>query len=265
MQLGVFNPVMRTHAQYMPEPYHYPKEGKILLDLVRMRYRWLPYNYTLAYENAAFGQPLARPLNYYSEEAAAEDEYYWGSEVLVAPVMKAGAKSRKVLFPQAGATWIDWFTGRRYKGGSSADVPVTLATFPLFVKAGAFIPQYDRELNNVSEYDPAYLTVKYFADTKPSEYVLFDDNRLSPTSLKDKKYMLTSFKADGKGTFSIATSGTYPGAPAVRHLTLQMTGLPRPAKITSDGATLPFTYDAGTRTVSLTLDLTSAPVTLTLK
>lgn len=282
MQLGVFNPVLRTHAQYMPEPYHYPKESKILLDLVKIRYRWLPYNYTLAYENAAYGQPLARPLNYYSNETAAEDEYYWGSEVLVAPVMKAGAKTRKVLFPQAGTTWIDWFTGRRYKGGSSANVPVTLSTFPLFVKAGAFIPQYDRPIDNVTEYDPAYLTVRYFADTKPSRYVLFDDNRLSPTSLKDHQYVLTTFKADGKGTFTISPVGTYAEAPKVRHLTLQLIGVSRPAKIVTatDGATaakasatatpagtsLPFTYDARTRTVTLTLDLAArTPLSFTLK
>lgn len=265
MQLGVFNPILRTHAQYMPEPYHYPKEQEILLDLVKMRYRWLPYNYTLAYENAAYGQPLGRPLNYYSHEVASEDEYYWGSEVLVAPVMTPGAKNRKVLFPQSGTTWIDWFTGKKHKGGSSATVPVTLDTFPLFIKAGAFIPQYDREIANVSEYDPAYLTVIYFASDKPSEYTLFTDDRRSPTSLQDKAFRLTKFATDGHGTFTITTDGSYPGAPEIRNLTLKLKGLTRPASVTADNKPVQFRYDPASRTVTLNLDLGTAPLTVTVK
>lgn len=266
MQMGVFNPILRTHAQYMPEPYHYPEYREILLDLVKMRYRWLPYNYTLAYENAADGQPLARPLNYYSNEAPSEDEYYWGSEVLVAPVMTPGAKSRKVLFPQAGATWIDWFTGKRYNGGSSAAVPVTIGTFPMFVKAGAFIPQYDRKLDNVSEYDPAYLTVKYFASSQPSSYTLFTDDRKSPTSLQDNAYRLTTFTADGQGSFKISTQGSYKGAPEVRHITMELRGVSRPQKVVdASGAELRFSYDAKTRVLTLPLELASAPLTFTLR
>ena len=104
VQMGAFTPVMRTHAQQQPEPYHYPGSEEILKRFVKMRYQWLPYNYTLAYENSAFGRPLARPLNFNGENpgekyASLTDEYMWGNEVLVAPVMEQGARERKVLFP----------------------------------------------------------------------------------------------------------------------------------------------------------------------
>ena len=69
-----------------------------------MRYKWLPYNYTLAYENATKGWPLARPLNFTGENPNykyywQEDEYLWGNNMLVAPVMQQGAREREVLFP----------------------------------------------------------------------------------------------------------------------------------------------------------------------
>ncbi len=52
LQLGTFSPILRTHAQATAEPYNYPDQQHIILPLIKERYRWLPYNYTLAYENA---------------------------------------------------------------------------------------------------------------------------------------------------------------------------------------------------------------------
>ena len=67
VEAGPFTPIFRTHAQQKPEPYHYPKQKNLLKKIVRTRYEWLPYNYTLAYENASDGLPLARPLNFRGE------------------------------------------------------------------------------------------------------------------------------------------------------------------------------------------------------
>lgn len=66
LQLGTFSPVLRTHSQSTAEPYCYPDQQDIILPLIKERYRWLPYNYTLAYENASQGLPLVRPLNFYT-------------------------------------------------------------------------------------------------------------------------------------------------------------------------------------------------------
>lgn len=274
MQLGVFNPVLRTHAQGQPEPYHYPQQSKLLRELIDMRYQWLPYNYTLAYENASEGQPLARPVNYYGGKSASEkfgnvaDEYLWGPEVLVAPVMNPGVKSRKVLFPDLSAqgepatVWIDWFnTARKYKGGTEMTVPVTMREFPLFVKVGAFIPQYMRKMNNVGEYDPKYLTVKYFAGAK-GEYTLFDDDRKDPESLDHHQYALTHFTADGKGEIRIETTGDYTGKSAKRELTMEIVGVARPKAVTVNGKAVKHSYTTTGRTVTFTFECPDSQVTI---
>lgn len=112
LQLGTFSPILRTHAQEFAEPYHYPEYADELLDLVKTRYRWLPYNYTLAYENASQGYPMVRPLNFDAHGAtpydSITDEYMWGSEVLVAPVLQQGARKRDIVVPDG--TWIDYTT-----------------------------------------------------------------------------------------------------------------------------------------------------------
>lgn len=243
MQHGVFSPVLRTHAQYAPEPYRYPQQEKVLKSLVRMRYEWLPYNYTLAYENSADGQPLARPLNYYGTEDNrfddVRDEYLWGREVLVAPVMEKGARSRKVLFPTMGrrsTLWIDWFNpARSYRGGTERVVPAPIDKFPLFVRAGSFIPQYEGKVENTGDYDPSQITVKYFPSDEASEYKLFDDNHVSPTSLADEAYSITTFRSDGKGKITVSRSGNYPGMHAEQHIRLQIV---RGARVTTIPVTL---------------------------
>ena len=270
LQMGTFNPMLRTHAQLKPEPYHYPAQKGIIKKYIEMRYEWLPYNYTLAYENAAKGWPLARPLNFHGdnpgeEYASVADEYMWGDEVLVAPVMKKGATTRKVLFP--AGEWISWWNpARKYAGGKSYTVQAPLGELPLFVKAGSFIPQYTGKVENTGDYDPRFLTVKYFPSDAESEYTLFEDDRKSPTSLEDKEYALITFKAVRKGaarTITVATDGGYKGMADTKMIDLQIVGAAAPKKITWNGTVLPkavsrkairqygYVYDAATRTATL--------------
>ncbi|MCM1153282.1 MAG: DUF5110 domain-containing protein [Muribaculum sp.] len=229
MQASVFTPVLRTHAQDKPEPYHYPDQQAQILELIKMRYRWLPYNYTLAYENARYGLPLARPLNFRGDNpdrkyADIDDEYLWGDNVLVAPVMNAAQRSRKVTFPKG--TWYDWYNSAvSYKGGSTAVVKAPLDRLPFFIKAGSFIPQYETPIDNTGEYDPSKLAVVYFPAKQKSEYVLFDDDRKSPTSLEDGAYQLTTFRGVESSRsidIEISSEGGYPDMPAGRMITMEI-------------------------------------------
>jgi len=247
VQTGAFTPMMRTHAQQQPEPYHYPDSEEILKKYVKMRYEWLPYNYTLAYENSAFGKPLARPLNFNGDNPGAKyssltDEYLWGDEVLVAPVMEQGARQRKVLFP--AGEWINYnHTSECYKGGSEAVVKAPLDELPMFVRAGSFIPLYNSPIENVTQYDPQFITVRYYPSANKSEYTMFDDNRLSPTSLADGNYQLTYFTGesnDGKTTISLKSNGgKYIGMPDVRMMTFEIVNAGKPQSVKlSDGTVL---------------------------
>lgn len=263
VQAATFSPVMRTHAQDRPEPYHYPQQEAILKKFIGMRYQWLPYNYTLAYENATAGYPLMRTLNFSGKEEDAalghiSDEYLWGDNVLVAPVTTKGARQRKVAFPSG--TWIDWNNPlKSYRGGTTATVAAPLRTLPLFVKAGSFIPQYRANIGNTGEYDPSWLTVKYFPAKEWTDYVLFDDNRLSPPSLEDGAYQLTTFRGSRQGgeTYvEISSDGKYDGMPAMRRINLEIEGAGRPKSVSVDGAPHNFHYDAAKRILTIELDYT---------
>lgn len=265
LEMGTFTPVLRTHAQFKPEPYHYPAQQQILKKFIKMRYEWLPYNYTLAYENARYGLPLARPVNFYGDEsgklADVQDEYLWGSEVLVAPVMTAGARSRKVIFP--AGEWINWNNpALRYKGGSTANIPAPLGTLPLFVKAGSFIPQYTREIANVTEYDPSELTVKYFPSAENTSYTMFEDDRKDPESLTKGNYALLTFSGMRNGNnidLHIDQTGIYQGIPAERTLIIEIPGITRPKSVT--GAT--WTYSASTLHLKTTFK--NAPLSISIR
>lgn len=284
LEMGTFTPTLRTHAQLKPEPYHYPEVEKISKQYIKMRYEWLPYNYTLAYENARYGLPLARPLNFRGDNpeidfSLLDDEYLWGDEVLVAPVMTQGTRSRSVLFPEG--EWISWWDpARKFKGGKSYTVAAPLDRLPLFVKAGSFIPQYERPVENVEQYDPAYLSVRYYPAAEKSEYTLFEDNRKSPTSIDDGEYALIKFEGerkDGATEVKITTEGGYKEMPEMKMMEFEVIGIASPKQIMWNGTELTrsqslkgirqygYVYDAATRTAHLRFPYPPGVTTLTIR
>lgn len=229
LQLGLFSPMLRTHAQHNAEPYHYPDYHDITLKLIKERYRWLPYNYSLAYENAAYGYPLVRPLNFFEPKTTAyddiADEYLWGPEVLVAPVMQQGAVERRVIFPQG--QWVDYANPSKvYAGGSTITYPSPLDVLPLFVKAGSFIPMADYKMNSTTDYNPAVLTVNYYpVEGVESTFTMYDDDRMSPQSLSSGQYRLITFHGNATPditSIEIASEGSYTGAPTTIDITFSV-------------------------------------------
>jgi len=265
LQLGLFSPMLRTHATFKAEPYHYPQYEKIIKRLVKDRYRWLPYNYTLAYENATKGYPLVRPLNFTEARTNAydsiDDEYLWGGEVLVAPVMQQGAVTRKVTFPQG--SWVDSnYPYTRYEGGSTVEYPAPLEVLPLFVRAGAFIPMADYKMGNTGDYRADRFTVNYYPEEGVvSTYTMYDDDRTSPSSLADGKYRLITFDGayahTGLITIDISSEGSYPGAPAKIRFDFAVKGLKSaPEFVSVNGRTVKARYDASSSTLAFPVDFT---------
>lgn len=283
LQMGTFTPMLRTHAQLKPEPYHYPEIEPISKKFIKMRYEWLPYNYTLAYENASMGWPLARPIDFHAENpgeryASVDDEYMWGDNLLIAPVMQQGARTRKVLFP--AGEWINYNnTALSYKGGSTATVKAPLDQLPMFVRRGAFIPLYTLPLENVTQYDPAHLTVEYYPSTEETEYVLYDDDRTSPNPLNDGNYMLTTFTGQNTpqgimismcGDKNPALIDWMPESRNVKFVVQCVTRAPKAVKLITDEeeSNLPasdWRYDAKSHTVTINTTFTGKPFTLLIK
>ena len=147
LQSAALTPFLRSHSEWGSnphEPYSFPKEfTDINRASVELRYRLLPYLYTLFQEHTETGAPPMRPLwfEYPSDDRTylIEDEYLVGRDLLVAPVVTESVVKRRVYFPK-GDNWVDWWTGQTYEGGKDAEVDAPLARLPLYARAGAVIP-----------------------------------------------------------------------------------------------------------------------------
>lgn len=265
LQLGTFSPVLRTHAQDFAEPYLYPDQEDILKSFIRKRYSWLPYNYTLAYDNASQGLPLVRPLNFYSHSTGGDvadvaDQYLWGRDVMVAPVLEKGATGRRVVMPDDGSRWIDYNDPSKvYEPGSVIEnYEAPLSVLPMFVREGAFIPEAVQTMGSTSDYDPSRLTVNYYpVNGATSAYTLFDDDRRSTRSLADAAYQLITFKGDDKESsivIEVSAEGSYQGMPERRALTFAVHGVGKPSAVVVDGRKIKkFSYSDGLLTVPAAL------------
>ena len=230
LQYGVFQPVYRPHAQeHIPaEPVFHDRETRdIVRDFIKLRYRLLPYVYTLAYENSTTGMPLMRPLFFEDENNLdlidEKDAYLWGDAFLVAPVMDAGIQSVDVHLP--AGTWFDFWDGTRYEGGKTTSVPVTLRTIPVLVRAGSFVPMIG-DIETTQDYSSENLTLHYYADTSVSEASgrMYDDDGKSRLSLENGLFEILEFESQQDGG-SLAldlrrTGMPYPGRPGARKLTI---------------------------------------------
>lgn len=260
LQLGLFSPVLRTHSTEFAEPYHYPAQQDIILPLIRERYRWLPYNYTLAYENATTGRPLVRPVGFYEADPAATDtiadEFLWGRDVLVAPVLTPGTTQRQVYFPEQGTEWVDINTpSKTYAGGSRAMVDAPLDIIPLFARAGSLIATADYKMTNVGDYKPECYTINYYPGTGlgESETTIFEDDRTSRSSLGNNQYALLTIEADNSAkytTLSVIADGSYAGMPEHRELVFVVHGVKRaPRSVTANGVPVNAIFDRGQLTI----------------
>jgi alpha-glucosidase (family GH31 glycosyl hydrolase) len=100
------------------------------------------------------------------------DQYLWGRDMLVAPVLEKGARERKLYLPQG--RWLDFWTGSPCEGGREITREVNLETIPVFVRAGALVPfgplkQYTSELGD----EPLQIDVYPGADGR---FVLYEDD-----------------------------------------------------------------------------------------
>lgn len=141
--LGIFSSHVRAHGSPPREPWAFGPETEALArDLLQLRYRLLPYLYTSAVRAVAERSPMARPLllDHPGDPLAwvTDDEYLFGADLLVAPVIEQGATGRSVYLP--AGDWVDFHRGTRLTGPVRVDVGADLGTVPLFVRSGAAIP-----------------------------------------------------------------------------------------------------------------------------
>lgn len=138
---GEYGP--KEHPENPPESeLHNAEVEPICHKYLALRYQLLPYNYTLCREAHDTGLPLTRALwLHYPDDAVAVlrgDEYLWGRDMLVAPVVERGVTERDVYLPEGD--WYDYWTGELQSGGREITRQVDLETLPLYVRTGAIVP-----------------------------------------------------------------------------------------------------------------------------
>ncbi|MGH9490362.1 MAG: TIM-barrel domain-containing protein [Terriglobales bacterium] len=159
-----------------PSALHNTAVEPICRRYLDLRYRLLPYIYSAVYQAHSTGLPPMRALClHYGDDpraTACADQYLWGRDILVAPVLEPGARQRRVYLPPG--IWYDFWTGERLAGGRDITRAVDLATLPLYVRAGAVLPTGPvKQYVNEPVPGPLELTVYPGAN---GEFFLYDDD-----------------------------------------------------------------------------------------
>lgn len=213
-QTGVFLPLLRVHG-YMTDTefWKYGHEvTRIARNSLDLRYRLLPYIYSEVACVSFKGSTLMRPLvmDFVNDTIALSQKYefMFGPSLLVAPILKESPIDWKVYLPRYKAGWIDFWTGKKFKGGQYIQTPVTLEHIPLFVKAGTILPLGDSGQYTEEALDsPREIRIYPGAD---ATYTLYEDEGLNYNYEKNK-YTTIPLKwndadkilqiGDRKGTF----------------------------------------------------------------
>jgi alpha-glucosidase len=180
LQAAALTPYFRTHSNDVSaprEPWAFGAEFEAInRGTIELRYRLLPYLYTLFEESERTGLPPMRPLWFMApgdaRAALVDDQFLLGADLLVAPVLREGQLKREVYFPK-GDAWLDWWDGSRHEGGSSAMVAAPLDRLPLFVRAGASLP-VSKVVQHTGEMKDAALTLAVALGGEGTSHVFQD-------------------------------------------------------------------------------------------
>ncbi len=239
---AVFIPIMRAHGtQGSPRwPWAFGEDGlAAMTKAIDLRYRLIPYIYTLAETTYRTGLPPMRPLFLEFPEDrktwSLNDEWMLGDRLLAAPVLTQGGK-RKVYLPAGG--WFDGNTGKAVAGAQTLDLtPVPLDVIPFYVRAGTILPLGPVTQSTAEAEDP--LEVRIYPGTDAAFSLYEDDGNTYgyekgafariPMQWNDRKRILTLG----------ARQGHYPGMQTTRHLVVAL----------PDGSTKQMTYTGSNLTV----------------
>ena len=181
-QVGMFAPIYRSHGQYpFREPWNIAPEGtatyNILKQCIEMRYRLMPYIYSLAADVYFNDYTIMRPLimDFGTDEKVFNIGYQFmfGPAIMVNPIYTYRARSREVYFPK-NYIWYDFYTGKiESRGGETKTVRAPINHIPLYVRSGSIIPygpaiQYTRE-------KPAQTITLYVYQGSDGKFTLYED------------------------------------------------------------------------------------------
>lgn len=205
-QYGVFSPINRLHSSNSifngKEPWRYKKEVcETMKRFLRLRHQMLPYLYTMNYRAWNDGEPICQPLYYQYpgkwESYMRKNQYFFGSELMVAPITshlidELNVAEVKVWLPQG--LWFDFFTDMVYSGGKSMCMYRGIDKIPVLAKAGAIVPMTEEFLAVDVAENPKELVVHVYPGANNCFTLYEDDN--DSEAYKDGICAKTEMKLD---------------------------------------------------------------------
>ena len=215
VQNGIFHPRFSIHSVNadftVTEPWMYPEYTAYVRDAIHLRYRLMPYFYSLMYQAHITGLPIMQPLcSAFQADAKGYDEAesFMIGGLLVATVLDKGAKTKSVYLP-AGTDFYDFFTRKAYAGGQKIEMPVDLDSIPLFLSSGTILPMTNTITHNMTTDEIKDLHILCVAD-KDGAFTLYEDDGCT-NEYKDGVYKKTSIhmQTGNNITIDFASEGSY--------------------------------------------------------
>jgi alpha-D-xyloside xylohydrolase len=212
-EFATFVPLLRVHGEFpYREMWQFGGDDspayQAMLKFDRLRYRLLPYIYSLSgsvtQDGASIMRPLVMDFPGDSRLKDLQDEYLYGPSLLVSPVLHYKQRTREVVLPQG--LWYDLWTGEAVNGGGSIESPVPYDRIPIHVRAGSIVP-FGPELQYTGEKKPDPLTLVVYTGADGA-FSLYEDDGLTngyergafsriPMTWSDKSHTLTIGKRTG--------------------------------------------------------------------
>jgi alpha-glucosidase (family GH31 glycosyl hydrolase) len=206
---------------------------------VQLRYRLLPYYYQLAWTAFKTGLPIVRPmlLEFPNDPRMwqIEDQYMLGHALLVAPIVEAGANSRKVILPVGN--WYEFWSDKRIEGGREIEYPVKADVLPIFVRAGAILPM-GSSLEFISDEQPFDPLELHFWPSFNGKLEFIEDDGQTRSYLEGLFSSLPIQAAQNGTKVNIKIGpafGKYPGEAPQRKINVILHGVPEPKKVAING------------------------------
>jgi len=202
IQLGVFHPFCRTHSSGdhgNQEPWAFDEEViNITRKFVSLRYQLLPYLYTMFWQYIEEGIPMLKPLVYYDQDDTQthyrNDEFIFGNQILVCPILEPNAVGRRMYIPRG--EWYNYWTNEFSVGGREVWIDTKFDEIPVFVKAGSIIPKYPVQ-QYVGELEFDELTLDLYFKLGKEKSVVYEDAQ-DGYDYKKGRYSFLSLRTIGK-------------------------------------------------------------------
>jgi alpha-glucosidase len=217
IQNGIFQPRFVINSansdNTVTQPFMYDEYNEYVRNAYKLRYKMLPYLYSMMYQSYKTGQPIMRPILYDFQDdinCYADDSFtfMYGPSILVANVLEKGAKNRKVYLP-SGSKWYDMNDNfHEYSGGQTIEIPVDLNSIPMFLKDNAiFITSPDiKTINN----DVLKHLDILMSECEQAHFQFYDDDGYTNNFKKNEfQLMDITVNGDSKKVISFKSTGEY--------------------------------------------------------